>query len=387
MNRRLIIYILLLLTALIGISFFGGPVTYLFLWTLFLLPLFSVLYIAYVMVFLKIYQRTEGRNMVSGSPSDFYITLQNEGPFSISALRIKYYSSFSTIMDLKEDVIYELPPKASVKRNTLLLCRYRGEYEVGIKKITVWDFLGIFSFTYNIKEPLSVIVAPALVHLTELDSMDTFSDADHDCYVNRTEPDILVREYTAGDEMRFIHWKSSAVMQKLMIRERIGEEKSGIGIFMDSKRYGKRKEDYLAVENKIIETVLALSEYYIRNRIPVDVSYQTAHTCLQTIRDERGFEALYDEMFRYIFRDDHSLLQMLMELSERNAFDYRLLVFVVHHWGAEEISWVEQLNTSHVPVIVYVITPKPVTEEGAEAGQRDFSLHCIGTEASLREVL
>ena len=387
MNRRLIIYILLLLTALIGISFFGGPVTYLFLWTLFLLPLFSVLYIAYVMVFLKIYQRTEGRNMVSGSPSDFYITLQNEGPFSISALRIKYYSSFSTIMDLKEDVIYELPPKASVKRNTLLLCRYRGEYEVGIKKITVWDFLGIFSFTYNIKEPLSVIVAPALVHLTELDSMDTFSDADHDCYVNRTEPDILVREYTAGDEMRFIHWKSSAVMQKLMIRERIGEEKSGIGIFMDSKRYGRRKEDYLAVENKIIETVLALSEYYIRNRIPVDVSYQTAHTCLQTIRDERGFEALYDEMFRYIFRDDHSLLQMLMELSERNAFDYRLLVFVVHHWGAEEISWVEQLNTSHVPVIVYVITPEPVTEEGAEAGQRDFSLHCIGTEASLREVL
>ena len=387
MNRRLIVYILLLLTALIGISFFGGPVTYLFLWTLFLLPLFSVLYIAYVMVFLKIYQRTEGRNMVSGSPSDFYITLQNEGPFSISALRIKYYSSFSTIMDLEEDVIYELPPKASVKRNTLLLCRYRGEYEVGIKKITVWDFLGIFSFTYNIKEPLSVIVAPALVHLTELDSMDTFSDADHDCYVNRTEPDILVREYTAGDEMRFIHWKSSAVMQKLMIRERIGEEKSGIGIFMDSKRYGKRKEDYLAVENKIIETVLALSEYYIRNRIPVDVSYQTAHTCLQTIRDERGFEALYDEMFRYIFRDDHSLLQMLMELSERNAFDYRLLVFVVHHWGAEEISWVEQLNTSHVPVIVYVITPEPVTEEGAEAGQRDFSLHCIGTEASLREVL
>ena len=387
MNRRLIIYILLLLTALIGISFFGGPVTYLFLWTLFLLPLFSVLYIAYVMVFLKIYQRTEGRNMVSGSPSDFYITLQNEGPFSISALRIKYYSSFSTIMDLKEDVIYELPPKASVKRNTLLLCRYRGEYEVGIKKITVWDFLGIFSFTYNIKEPLSVIVAPALVHLAELDSMDTFSDADHDCYVNRTEPDILVREYTAGDEMRFIHWKSSAVMQKLMIRERIGEEKSGIGIFMDSKRYGIRKEDYLAVENKIIETVLALSEYYIRNRIPVDVSYQTAHTCLQTIRDERGFEALYDEMFRYIFRDDHSLLQMLTELSERNAFDYRLLVFVVHHWGAEEISWVEQLNTSHVPVIVYVITPEPVTEEGAEAGQRDFSLHCIGTEASLREVL
>ena len=284
-------------------------------------------------------------------------------------------------MDLEEDVIYEMPPKASVKRNTMLLCRYRGEYEVGIKKITVWDFLGIFSITYNIKEPLSVIVAPALVYLPELDSMDPFSDADHDCFVNRTEPDITVREYLAGDELRFIHWKSSAVMQKLMIRERIG------GIFMDSKRYGKRKEDYLAIENKIIETVLALSEYYIRNHIPVDVSFQKVHTCLQNIRDERGFETLYDEMTRYIFRDDHSLLQMLAELSERNAFDYKLLVFVVHQWGAEEVSWVEQVNTSHVPVIVYEIASEPEAEEKSQDGSREFSLHRIGIEASLQEVL
>lgn len=387
MNKRLIAYILILLLALVGISFFGGPVTYLFLWLALLLPVFSFLYIGYVILFLKIYQRTDGRNMVSGTPSDFYITLQNEGPFSFSALRIKYYSSFSTIMDLEEDVIYEMPPKASVKRNTLLLCRYRGEYEVGIKKITVWDFLGIFSFTYNIKEPLSVIVAPALVHLPELDSMDPFSDADHDCFVNRTEPDITVREYLAGDELRFIHWKSSAVMQKLMIRERIGEEKNGIGIFMDSRRYGKRKEDFLAIENKIIETVLALSEYYIRNHIPVDVSFQKVHTCMQTIRDERGFEALYDEMFRYIFRDDHSLLQMLAELSDRNAFDYKLLVFVVHQWGADEVSWVEQVNTSHVPVIVYMIAPETEAEEKSRDGSREFSLHHIGTEASLQEVL
>ena len=387
MNKRRIAYILILLLALVGISFFGGPIPYLFLWTVLFLPLVSLLYIGYVIVFLKIYQRTDGRNMVSGTPSNFYITLQNEGPFSFSALRIKYYSSFSTIMDLEEDVIYELPPKASIKRNTLLLCRYRGEYEVGIKKITVWDFLGIFSFTYNIKEPLNVIVAPALVHLPELDSMDPFSDADRDCFVNRTEPDIIVREYAAGDELRFIHWKSSAVMQKLMIRERIGEEKSGIGIFMDSRRYGSRKEDYLAIENKIIETVLALSEYYIRNHIPVDVSFQKEHCCLQTIRDERGFESLYDEMFRYIFREDRSLLQMLAELADCNTFDYKLLVFVVHQWSAEEITWVEQLNTSHVPVIVYRIVPESNAEEELRSEHQEYSLHRIGTEASLQEVL
>ena len=387
MRKRLAVFFFVLLLALVGISVQGGPVTWTFLWLVLLLPLFSILYIGYVILFLKIYQRTDGRNMVSGTPADFYVTLQNEGPFSFSALRIKYYSSFSTIMDLKEDVVYELPPGASIRRTTQLLCRYRGEYQVGIKKITVWDPLGLFSFPYTIREPLTVIVAPALLQLQHPGSIAEFSYADHDSFENRTEPDVTVREYMPGDPLRSVHWKSTAVMQKLMIREKIGEEKSGIGIYMESHRYDDRIEEYLPVENRIIETTLALSEYFMRNFIPVDVLLQKEQAVCKTIRDTSGFEELYQEMFAYAFRKDRSMLRMLAERSSQEMAAYRLLIFIVHHWGAEEETWVEQHNTAHAPVVIYEICRDAKREADAVTDRREISLRRIGIDGALQEVL
>ncbi|MCR4936566.1 MAG: DUF58 domain-containing protein [Lachnospiraceae bacterium] len=351
MKRRLLIYLSCLILALVGISFHGGPVTHLFLRLVLLLPLFSILYIGYVIIFLKIYQKTDGRNMVSGSPTDFYITLQNEGPFSFSALRIQYYSSFSTIMDLPEDVIYELPAGTRIQKKTQLLCRYRGEYQVGIKKITVWDPFGFLSFTYRIREPLSVIVAPALIPLAHPDDNELLL-ADHDSLVNRTEPDINVREYQRGDVLRMIHWKSSAVMQKLMVRERIGEEMRGVGIFMECHRNSDRMEDYLPMENRIVERVLSLAEYYMRQHIPADVLLQKERVVCKPVLDTSGFEDLYNELFHYSFREYCSVQQMLQKAEPTDLSRYRMLIFIVHRWGTEEETLLKEINTSHIPVSI-----------------------------------
>ena len=351
MKRRILIYLLCLILALAGISFHGGAVTYLFFRLVLLLPLFSILYIGYVMIFLRIYQKTDGRSMVSGSPTDFYITLQNEGPFSFSALRVKYYSSFSAIMDLPEDVIYELPAGASVKKKTQLLCRYRGEYQVGIKKITVWDPFCFISFTFRIREPLSVIVAPALIPLSRPDALPQ-AIADHESPASRTEPGITVREYQGNDTMRMIHWKSSAVMQKLMVRKRTGEEIRGVGIFMESHRNSRRMEDYLPIENRIIESVLSLSEYYMCDHIPADIMLQKETVIRKSVLNASGIEDLYNELLHYNFREDRNIRQMLLDPECRDLSRYRMLVFIVHTWGAEEAALLDEIIVSDIPVSV-----------------------------------
>ena len=178
MKKKRLILAALFVLSLIGISFYGGAVTYVFFWTVLLIPPLLYFYIFMVIINLKIYQKPDGRNMISGRPSDFYITLQNETFFSFSSLSIKFYSSFSTISDILEDVEYELPPHSRIQKKTKLLCRYRGEYEVGVKMITVRDFLGIFSVTYKIKEPLSVIVAPARLRLFDSFVVGEMTDAD-----------------------------------------------------------------------------------------------------------------------------------------------------------------------------------------------------------------
>ena len=152
--------------------------------------------------------------------------------------------------------------------------------------------------------------------------------------------------------MRMIHWKSSAVKQKLMVRERIGEEMRGIGIFMECHRHSDRMEDYLPMENKIVERVLSLAEYYMRDHIPADVLLQKEHVIRKPIQNASGFEDLYNELFHYSFREDRSMQQMLQNAELTDLSRYRMLIFIVHSWGPEEETLLDEINTSHIPVSI-----------------------------------
>lgn len=380
MKARYFIIPALFILSLVGISNFGGPVTWGFFFVVLSIPLMCFSYIFAVMMSLRIYQKPEGRSMVSGCPSPFTITLQNEGWFSFSSLRIIFYSSFSTISGIEDSTVYEIPPHSGVRKETQLVCRYRGEYSVGIKKIVVGDFLGLFYLTYPIKEPLTVIVAPAMVNLQELRDAVTDEDTTRDSLVNRTRPDIPVREYFPGDELRFINWKASALMQKLMVRETIGEGKDGIALILEPRRFGKTTEEYLPPENKIIECVLALSLYYIGKNIPVDVFYGPLSPNMRALRSHGDVEQLYSDMTSYSFREEGKLAGIMPERGGLSG--YRELGLITERFGNEEYALMEEMNTEHLPLRVYLIEGEAETEL-----PRGMKVIPIGAGDALTEVL
>lgn len=350
-RKNLLILISLFILSLIGISFFGGPVTWLFFALVILVPLFCLIYILLVIFSLKIYQRSDGRDMVSGRPSDFYITLNNEGWFSFSSVRIIFYSSFSTVMGLDDATVYELAPRSSLTRATKLVCRYRGQYEVGIKEIEISDLYGLFCIRYRIKEPLSVIVSPAIKHLSELRSANDLHSAGRDRLSERTEPDIPVREYVPGDDIRLLNHRASAAMQKLMLRERIGVEKNGVAIVMDSSRRRSTPEQYLPAENSIIESTLALALYYMENHIPASVSYFAQDMISQPVTSPGEFEGLYTRMKGFSFGDEQATLSLLDALfASGKAADCEMLIFILYDAGADELALIDRIRTLGTPV-------------------------------------
>lgn len=60
------------------------------------------------------------------------VRLMNEFPFAFAGVRVGFFSSFSSIKGLNDDEEYELLPKTGIREDTELVCKYRGEYEVGI---------------------------------------------------------------------------------------------------------------------------------------------------------------------------------------------------------------------------------------------------------------
>ncbi len=384
-RNRIILFILWILT-LVGISFYGGPISYGFFIVISLIPVVSLLYILCVIWQFRIYQKLDTRNLVSNRTSVFYFTLQNESLMTFAGIRVFFYSTFSTISGLEDSIEYELSPHTGIKKQTELVCKYRGEYEVGIKKIIAQDFFRLFTVSYKNREPMRVSVRPNIITLSHLQTEQTVSTA-KEAGKRGNEPDVLVREYAPGDDRRMIHWKATASMQKLMVRERTDEQRKGVGIIMTPKRCSRDETEYLPVENKILEIVIALALFFSSRNIPVSACYETSRLHENVIRQRQEFEHFYEQMSEYSFDTDRESAVMYEEILRRGTvFEQREAFLVTDRFEESDAAFVRELSGNGLFVTVYLITDRGADEVPAERIPR-CHLITIGTDADLTEVM
>jgi len=99
----------------------------------------------------------------------------------------------------------------------------RGRYEFGPLRLTTRFPFGLFSKTITLAESETLVVLPRLGRLTEgwtARRLDAFSGADRRRRRPGPEGDFYgVREWRTGDNRRLIHWRSSARLGKLVVRQ------------------------------------------------------------------------------------------------------------------------------------------------------------------------
>lgn len=386
MARNRIIFLILWIISLVGISFYGGAVSYGFFTLLTLLPVFSLLYICLVRFRFRIFQYTEGRTFVVGQKAGYKFSLQNEDLFGFAGVRVKFLADFSTIVGFDENEEYELFPLTGLERETELICKYRGKYDVGVEKIMITDYLRLFTTTVNNTSRVEAYVHPRLVHLSEVKNAG-LSIAAARTTAHGDTLDVLTREYRPGDDIRHINWKVSARRQQLMVRKTIGEDQPGVGIIMDSCRYGRTPIEYLPVENKIIETVLALSYYYLEHNVPVQSIYLERELTVKRTDNVAGYDGLYGIFSDFEFKPAKTGAR-LFTLAEgcNELYRNRMVVMVLHRWCAEAAGLACTLSSSNIPVVVYLINDDGDASVSNVKINRSVIVN-VPLEAELKEVL
>lgn len=314
MLRNRIIWTILFILALIGITLYGGPVSYGFLALVIMVPIIAVFYMWCVYFFFGIYQSKDVNRPVVGEVVPFHFRLMDASFFAFSGIRVKFFTSFSSIEGLDDEAEYELIPGKGIYMDTDLVCKYRGSYEVGIKTVEIQDFFRLFRFSYHNKETMRIEAIPKLISLDKMNCLDQVSVLKETKSLT-TWPDVFVREYVAGDDVRQINWKVSSHVGKLMVRKQISEEKQGIGIILDSKRYTSDQLLYLPVENKMLETALAISLYFAEKQTPVStwVGNQEIDTYRVSRLDE--FDNYYEAMADIEFKLDEVTNEEIIEAT------------------------------------------------------------------------
>ena len=356
MLRNRLILAALWILSLVGISFYGGPVTYGFFAVITLIPVILLVYLLLVLARFKIYQHFESKEIVSDHKIPFYFTLQNEDRFAFCAVRVTFFSDFSVIDGLSDDNEYELLPQSKIKKETGLVCRYRGEYNVGIKSVTLRDFLCIFKLTYKNREALRVRVLPNIIRLSALKSVDVEAISDRETAVNATFPDVTVREYAHGDDARRINWKQTAKVGKPMVRNYIGEEKTGVGLVIDPLRISKNETEYLPIENRVLEIAVALALFMEEKHIPTSVYRFLGGVTETAVDGAESFNEFYKAASAFSFEEDVDRIAMYKNLSmTRSLYEKKTVFIVTSDVNPALYEFAKGLNQSDTEVIVYLV--------------------------------
>lgn len=389
MNLRRWIFLGLWAGSLVLLSFFGGTISYGLFFFLTLVPVCAWIYIIAVVLGIRIYQSIDGRTVVCGEMTDYYFVLQNDMPFAFSSVRVKLYPDFFEVEELPQDMEYELLPKEKHVFRTRLSCKYRGEYEVGVKAFVVTDCFRLFSYTYELSGNVKAIVKPRFVLLDHLKSLEELSILTN----GRNIPggaylDMVVRDYEKGDSMGAIHWKATARTHSLKVRTRYDESRQGVEIYFSGKRNSREPKEYLPLENKVLEVVLALGGYFAYQKLPVRVSYESyGEHCEERIEDAGDFEFFYQSMsevgFSEYVEEEKELRQFFWECLRRKP---QLVFLVLSSMPEDFLEYTEEMGNLGVQMVVYLVSEK-ILEKPLESGSLQCRFFHVGTEEDVSQCL
>ncbi len=335
MKRNRIIWLCLWALSLVGISFRGGAVSYGFFAALTLLPIISLLYLLAVYILFHIYQKVEQRYASVNEPVRYHFSLVNEYHLLFCGIRVNFFSSFSTITGLDSETEYELSPHTRIEKETNLICKYRGEYEVGIKEIEIQDFFRLFRIRYKNKECVHAVVKPQLVKIERLGEIE-LSDAARSSESSKTELDVLSREYASGDDRRLINWSQYARTNTLMTRNQIGTEHREISIITGTFRFSSSQHVFLPSENKMLETTLALAYYFSRNNVSAAEYHFNRELVRLPIGKTADFEDFYDRLSEVTFSQMNTHELLCEEILRRmDILESSMIFLVVSLWDSD----------------------------------------------------
>ncbi len=352
------ILLALWILSLVIVSFYGGAVSYGLFFCVTLLPAISFLYLIFVYRSFTLYQQIESRNIVAGQPQPYYFVLQNDSFFAFTSVSVKLFSSFSYVEKLPDGIVYELLPGDKFPYETKLVCRYRGEYEVGIKEILITDFFRLFRLRYAVPGTIKALVLPRIIRVKELGSIADIPLLSRQVSAfTQTEPDSTVRNYMDGDALKQIHWKATARRQAFMVRNKTGEEKQSISILCDTKRYYDDMKKYLPVENKILEILLALGFFFAEKNIPFSLYYGQSGMVCHSVKEMNDFDAFYQNTASIQFDKTEDARAILAQAMSTGSFRNNKIVFcILHAWDDSYDSLTAQLVSEGIIVVIYLIT-------------------------------
>ncbi len=201
-----------------------------------LLPIFAALWIARAGNRIGL-SRTLGATQVEvGQRAVIHLELTNVGP-TTGVLLIEEQIPWA-LGSRPRFVIDAMRPGWSRKIDYPVQAEVRGKYEIGPLRVRIGDPFGLIELHRTFTKTASLVVIPATEPLPAIQLLGAWTGTGD----NRPRPfssggaaDVTVRDYRLGDDLRRVHWRSTARVGSLMVRREEQPWQSRCTLFIDNR--------------------------------------------------------------------------------------------------------------------------------------------------------
>lgn len=216
-----------------------------------------------------------------GSRIDFKVNISNRSPLLLSRVEPQFY--ISDLFGDDESImkrVTTLAPFEDREFEFSLRFDHIGVYSAGLRSITVYDLLGLFTYTMTNANRYEVSVTPRLYYLRDFRvSNELMSESQKmlTSIVNDGMDYAGMRDYEMGDPMKSVHWKMSARAKKLVTKLHETYVNPTLTIVLDFHTLPYDHETMMNIYDAIIEIAFSIDQYAHDNSIDSYLLFQDRH--------------------------------------------------------------------------------------------------------------
>jgi len=205
---------------------------------LIVLPLVTAFVVGRGRYRLSLVRTIEPHHASVGQPARVELTMTNEGWIPTGTLLLEETVPY-TLGSRPRFVVDRIGHGWRRRVGYQIRSDVRGRFNVGPMTVRVADPFGLVELGRAFQTTTSFTVTPRTVALSSVDlsgAATASGDSRPRSFVGGSAEDVTVRDYRRGDELRRVHWRSSARIGQLMVRREEQPWQARATVFLDNRR-------------------------------------------------------------------------------------------------------------------------------------------------------
>lgn len=283
---------------------------------LIVLPLGSALVLARTRFRLALTRTVTPGRVVAGSPSGVRVELENLTRLGTRVLLAEERVPYA-LGAPPRFVLDRLPGGRAAAVTYAVRSELRGRYEIGPLRLRLADAFGMCELTRSFTSTDPLVVVPRTWPLTSARAGGMWAGAGES--VVRTaaasgEDDVSTREYRHGDDLRRVHWKSTARRGEMMVRTDEQPRQMRATVLLDARQAGHRGEGPASSLEWAISMAASVGVHLCTNRYAVRLLHDGAPAEWTPVEGVDGAAALLDDLAVLAPGPDEALQEALASL-------------------------------------------------------------------------